>query len=72
MLWLHWRRCRDSTTQFGQAASGTTPKLKFLNNMEKAMFKGILIHHPSGETWWWQHHYVGVLFVSRDGRACMG
>ena len=26
-------------------------------------------HHPRLETWWWQHHAVGVLFFSRDREA---
>ena len=23
-------------------------------------------HHPYGETWWWQHHAVGMFFSGRD------
>ena len=23
-------------------------------------------HHPYGEAWWWQHHYVGMFFSCRD------
>jgi hypothetical protein len=23
-------------------------------------------HHPHSEAWWWQHHDVGIFFISRD------
>jgi hypothetical protein len=23
-------------------------------------------HHPYGESWWWQHHALGMFFSGRD------
>ena len=27
-------------------------------------------HHPDCEAWWWQHHVMGMLLISRDWGTC--